>query len=487
MPKSLEEHYAFLQERGAEFDPYVHVAGPGSPLLDRQGRRPRRDAERELRRLRDYWETVPRPHRDEVESMAALCPAMSEDCRIAVFIPSRYEAQSIGETVRLLTEQTDSGFAPLRPEAYEILILNNVFEGEEFDSTASLVRDHCVRHGLTNVHVIDIRFPKGAPCPLTLACRYLVDLIVFRALSRRRYRWPLYMAAEDADLVWTDPRQLWTQLETLDRRPELDAVRGGTDRCPWIYTSNDLVTVMRRSWNITESYFRLPQLRAEFNPDFDFRWNRVATNGWNTAFTAEAYAMIRGYTPDRWLGNDADIGEKVSIIRGTVTGNGVAAQTHTVELTRQRAEGSPRRWLLQANDGISPYDRAGNYRNFYSNETLQNLVEKDLPALLSGAQFTARISADNVHRFEAELTDRWRTIAEVRKNQEAARRQAVITFGLLGLGEQDWDLDGEQVRILNITGLREALDNVRAAWAGQGPRRRRPSHQAAAPVWFSYV
>lgn len=478
MPRSMEEHHAYLLATGAEFEPYT----------GRDGRPPRRDAERELARLRRYWESLPADHRDQVERLAAELPPMHENCRISVYIPARREEEFIGQTLALLLRQTDDRFRPLPEELYEIVIVNNVVEGESFDDTTEVVRRTCRELGRNNVHLTDIVYPAGTPCALTLSCRYAADLIVHRALRRPRHLAPLYIAAEDADLVWTDPRQVWTELTTLEARPELDAVRGYTDRCPWIYLSHDLVTVMRQSWILTELYFAQPRLRAPDNPDADFRWNRVTTNGWNTAFSAELYAMIRGYTPDRWMGNDADVGEKISLIRGTVTDDGVPVpRLDTVRMMRCRAEGSPRRWFLQAIDGVSPYARRNNYENFYSTRTFDRIHRGSMSELVTAAGATARIGPDNLHHFEAELSDRWATILEVRKSESAALDQMGWLMNWLGAGPDDWEPAGDRVRLHSYKRLAAALEARRRHTAGRGPWRDRPILGSAAPNWRSYT
>jgi hypothetical protein len=112
----------------------------------------------------------------------------------------------------------------------------------------------------------------------------------------------VYFALEDADTVWLDPRQLAIQTAALDAHPELDGVRGQQDRCPWIMCENDLLVTLRRSWNFTEAFLSRESLRPHRNSLYDFTWNRVVTSGWNTAISAEAFAVMGGYTPDRRLG-----------------------------------------------------------------------------------------------------------------------------------------------------------------------------------------
>lgn len=488
MPISLDEHLTGLHLASAEFEGYTLANGSAPVLTAATGEKPYRDAFRERRRIHGYLDSLDGAYRSNVGELAASIPPMSDLCRLSVFIPARFEQNYIVRTVDQLCRQVDSSFHGLPQYMYEVIIVNNRFSDEPADTTRDRVIE-CVRsRSIDNVHVVDVEFPVGTPCPLTLACRYAADLIICRAISRRHYSWPLYLAPEDADLVWTDRRQLHTQLLTLDTHPELDAVRGYTDRCPWMYSDHDLVTLTRRSWNLVENYLTFPHLSRRHNAHADFRRNRVTTNGWNTAFTAESYAMVRGYTPDRWLGNDVDIGEKLSIIRGQEGDSGVIVNTEVIRKVPTRAEGSPRRWFLQAANGIQPYDRTNDYENFFSRRTLQSISDGDGLSLVQEASDTARISTSNLWMFESELTDRWGALLTAASgHDEIAFYQAQAIFDLLGIAASDWEIVDERVRLRRFDGLQRSLELIRDCNAGNGPVREYPRYSAAPPIWRSYI
>src|SRR6202011_3728739 len=149
----------------------------------------------------------------------------------------------------------------------------------------------------------------------TMARKLLADIALLRGLRRSSQRASLYLASEDADIYWLDPAQLDVMVRALDAAPALDALRGQQDRCPWLIAQFATLFLMRRSWNFLETHLASASRRPERNPHYDFNCNRIVTSGWNTVFSAEAYARIRGYTPIRRFEEDMDIGEKLSVLR----------------------------------------------------------------------------------------------------------------------------------------------------------------------------
>ena len=87
------------------------------------------------------------------------------------------------------------------------------------------------------------------------------------------------------------------------------------------------------------------------NPQFNLSWNRIITGGWNTAYTAEAYAIIGGYNPYMTKGEDMIMGERFSMARG----DGNLPNTEVISTVSTRSNSSPRRYIFEVAAGKAAY------------------------------------------------------------------------------------------------------------------------------------
>ncbi len=364
---SFHQHAELMQAYGVTPDPRLGDGSPGAPFRAPDGSRPRRSLARERAAIARYRSLEPAGFDARARAIAASLPPMRPECRLSVLLPCRNEAQHVERMLDLLAGQRDGLGRPLDPAHYEILLLCNGVAGEPRDDTAALARDWARRYAGAGppTHVIDYTHPEGEP-PLTMARKLLADIALQRGAARTEQAGPLYLACEDCDILWLDPLQLWLMITRLDAEPGLDALRGQQDRCPWIMLDYLPLLIMRRSWNFLETYFARRSLRPDRNPRADFNWNRFVTSGWNTAFTAEVYAAIGGYTWHRPFEEDMDIGEKISVLRSFEAGGRRVAQVNTTGWIPTRSEGSPRRWLYRLSSGIEPYLDRDDYDNFFN-------------------------------------------------------------------------------------------------------------------------
>jgi hypothetical protein len=350
---TFEQHLAAMAGDGIDREPRLGDGSPADPWRDELGRAPDRHPVSELSAVENYLHRQPVEHRRLVAETAAALPPMGPDCRLVVLVPARTEAANIHRLLDRYRDQRDLSGAPLPAGLFEVMVLVNRYDDEADDGTAAAVeRENCDR---LTVLAAEYTHPAGERAPVTMARKLLTDVALWRAAQRPTYRAPLYLASEDADVWWLDPRQVALIIRTLDTDPGLDGVRGQVDHCPWIMANHPLLVLARRSWNFTESLLARRSLRPDRNPAYDFNWNRLNTNGWNTAFTAEVYAKIGGYTRHRRLDEDMDIGEKISCLRAYQRRGVPVPQTQTMGWLPTRSEGSPRRWLHWAVTGVEPY------------------------------------------------------------------------------------------------------------------------------------
>jgi hypothetical protein len=202
---------------------------------------------------------------------------------------------------------------------------------------------------------------------------------------------------------------------------------------------------------------------------YNFTWNRLVTSGWNTAFTAEVYAQIQGYTHDRRMGEDVDIGERISCIRGYLSHGTFLPQVGTTGRLPTRSEGSPRRWLLRVARHVEPYERTNAYANFFS-RSYEHLVRiRSTEELLEEAQAVAHISQKNIHFFEEVLTKDWRFTLDIRGNRVIALQQYYKVLECLGFRQRDIEIQGTEVRIHRFDALADHLAMYRIKNASNAP------------------
>jgi hypothetical protein len=331
---TLDQHFEVFENRGIRQLARLGEGTRSNPIVDPWGCWIERDCHREKSAIEGYLQSESSAHQALIQSMAEGMPAMHSACRMVVLLPCRNESQHIEDRLTLLAEQFRPDASLLARNQYEVIVLVNTCHDEPKDPTMDMVKRWVHPAGMT-LHALEFEHAPNELSPLTLARKILADLALLRALRRNSYEMPLYLCSEDADVVWNDPRQLFEMIKTLDEHPELDALRGYQDRCPWLLIQHPILMLMRRSWNFCESYAASRPLRPSRNPNYHFNWNRHVTSGWNTAFSAEVYANIGGYNRDRQFEEDLDIGEKISALRAyEVSGNWIP-QVNTIAPSTQ--------------------------------------------------------------------------------------------------------------------------------------------------------
>ena len=461
---SAEHHFQYMQAEGVMFAPRTGDGGAAHPWRDWDGSVPMRNPAREHRAFERYLQSQPAEYVATLERLCAPLAPMNAACRMVVLLPCRNEAQHVAGMLDLLAGQFALDGRPLARDSYEVLLLANTPAGEARDDTSDQARSW--RHPLGMVlHVIDYIHPDGEPCPLTMARKILADLALLRAIRRGRAARPLYLACEDADILWMDPHQLALMIASLDLDPGLDGVRGQQDRCPWIMVRHPLLLLMRRSWNFTEAHMARRSLRPERNPDYDFNWNRVVASGWNTAISAEIYAQIGGYTRERRFEEDMDIGEKISCLRAYPVPGGMLPQVNTIAGLAARSEGSPRRWFYRFASGVEPYLDHNDYANFFGRDHERQVKTRTLDDFERSLAPVTALAPRNIPVLRGMLQKDFDFLIAARKEPAKAAKDYARVLARLGFGAGDVSLDGGRIELHRLDGPEARI----AALAGRMP------------------
>jgi hypothetical protein len=450
------------------------ILGAGTvddPFRETDGRAPSRSAGRERRALQEYVATWDDAYRAAIADLAAGCRPLADDCRAVVLLPARNEKHTLAQTLRYLLDQRDPVTGtPLPAGRYEVQLLLNRFSHEAAD--ADLVALAALPNA-DRLSTVEYVHADDEHAPLTRARKVSADLAVYRALARPRYAAPLYFVSQDADMLWVDPREVAWYVDRFDREPGLDAIRGQQDRCPWILVKHPLVLLMRRSWNFCESLLTARSQHPDRNPHYDFNWNRTITSGWSTGFTAEVYALIRGYTPDRRFEEDMDIGERISCLRGIqVPGRGFVPQVQTTGRCPLRSEGSPRRWLYWAATSVQPYDDGRDYSNFFDLSIERDVKDLPLDELDAAVRpYTGLVTEPVTGAFQTDFDFLTATV----KDRALAMRWYARVLSGIGFAAGDVAIDDGRVQVRNLDRAEAAISSLAARLRGLRPPSQYPA------------
>ncbi|MFZ2975109.1 MAG: hypothetical protein WA055_00585 [Candidatus Moraniibacteriota bacterium] len=391
---SAGEILAEFQKRGIELDSYKTINENGSKkLVNKEGKEIQRNVDRENQRIKEYLSNQDSDYLEELEKLNTNLTPMHEDCRVCINIPARIEEKHIANLLEQFSKQTDSKGNPIDTSQFEINIIVNKKKSETADKTMEIIEKWKKTHSEVKVNAIDVSFDDNKGC-VGLARKYITDLSLLRSVSRKKQAGPLYIESEDADMFGVDKRMVYELINNFDNNPSTDVLRGIQDRQPETLQKNDLLFFSRRLWDFMEIFARNQKYRPENKKDADFVWNRVISGGWNTAYTAEAYAQIGGYTQTKVIGEDMEIGQKISVLRGIKNDktNEFTPNTQTAKTSGLRSSSSPRRFIDALDRGVPPYDDFEN----------QKLKQFSLDELLDRIKTYANADKNNLDRYQKE-------------------------------------------------------------------------------------
>jgi hypothetical protein len=333
-------------------DPWLRYR-TGQPSLGRDPAAERASASAYLSEQPAEWRAL-------VKEQAAVLPPLARGTRLVVFLPAENEAALIEPCLSAIARDlVSSGLH----RAAEIVVVRQHRTGSDLDDTAERVSRWARLHRQeVTVRLIEVEWPAGCRTFLALSRKLAVDVTVERAIAAE-LRHPLYFLTEDADVEWIESGRARWAVAAFDARPRLDALRG------WHLRSLELLEylplfVERLTWRACEYALSAPQLRPERNPQYGFAWNRVVTAGWNVAFTLESYVLAGGYTPTVELFEDMDLGQRISVMRGTHTAAGFVPGTDTIHWMPLEACSDGRRSLAALATGSDLYGPAPSLSGF---------------------------------------------------------------------------------------------------------------------------
>jgi len=423
----------------------------GSPVV--------RSVERERSALTDYLnrESIKDPvHMQTVERIVESMSPMGDKCRVAINVPAWMEGSNLTNWLEQFTAQVDKYGNPLDPELYELNVIVNRKTGTEADDSVEVIEAFVAKfkqiHGFSpkvNYYDIELDPPNNN---VGYSRKLITDAVLVRSLKRQDQASSLYIETEDADVVHADPRTVHNLIEKFDSNPQLDALRGKQDRDPSQLQNNDYLFMRMRAMQFFEVLARQKRFQEPNNPAWNYTWNRVVTGGWNTGYTAEAYADIDGYD-NVVLGEDMPIGQRISMIRG----DGVVPNLEVVGTVRTRSDSSPRRYIQEIING------RGAYAEFDNEEDNKEIREKSIDELMKVIKSHARISEENSADFASflDVILGWSETVTGGSEAETEAMTRRILF-MLGFKKDDYEIiSGTHINFKSWQNFKSSLDRYR--------------------------
>lgn len=447
--------YAFmagLKQIGIHLLQMSYIRDQYGKFVNEDGSEITRDPMRERKAISSYLFSQVLDYQTDLRRFAQYLPQMSSECRLAVQIPVYNEERNIYQTLKEWASQLSLEGGLLNPSLYEINLLTNGPLGYQRDNSVSEVDRFKRDFPNININILDIEFNLVSG-NVGIARKLTTDIILQRSVNRPNQKGTLYIESGDGDISKICKHTIIHRIQRFDSKAYLDGLSGQHDFSPSILAQNDYLFFSLRSHIIARKLLSSYALRPEKNEDFCF-YNQILTVGWNTAFTAEAYGLIGGYLPLE-LGEDFDIGRRISIMRGAVDNTGkFIPNTYTIERSPERMESSPRRFIHAIVKGSNAYTYFGDIENM--NE-VRALNPNEMVCVLPHY----RISHENLALFEKELTKQWQFFITTIKNSDIRLRIFHRMMFFLGFGRY-FSNDNEKIHSTMIK--TKELDQESSNW-----------------------
>lgn len=401
-------------------------------------------------------------HMAMVEAIAGAMAPMDSGCRVAVNVPAWMEGGNLKHLLEEYIGQVDKDNNPLPGELFEINILVNRKTGTPADNSVEVINgfinefeQRTGRRPKVNYFDAELDPPYNN---VGYARKLLTDAVLERSLRRADQSAPLYIESEDADLMNVDKRTVINIIDSMDANPHLDAVKGIQDRNPLYLKQNDYLFIRRRAWDFFEILTKDKKYRDPLNPKWDFTWNRNITGGWNTAYTAEAYALIGGYD-NVAVGEDMTVGEKITMARG----DGNVPNLEVVGRVGSRSDSSPRRFIYEIIKDTPAYD------DFANEEDNKAIREKSLADALETISDLAELNDSNAEAFHSYLARLVELSRTVTPTEAESRRFTGRLMFFLGFKKDDYEYADGNLVIKNWGNLKQALQQYRVRYPAPMP------------------
>ena len=436
---SPEDTARMFEQNGMELDTYTYDSKTKEYRYKSTGEKVERSVARENLRIEAYLAKQSPEYRARLQTLLVQTSAMEQDCRLSINIPARMEGKNLMRLLDQYLRQEDQDGKPVDPKLFEVNILVNRKESEQSDGSVEVVNEWKARHPEVRVNVVDVVFSNEEGC-VGLARKMLTDLSLMRSLARSSQAGPLYIETEDADVVSMDKRMVAKLVRDFDANPGVDNYRGTEDRQAEILQKNPLLFFGKRLGSIVEVLLRHKEIRSEKASENNFTWNRIISSGWNNAYTAEAYAQIGGYDPKAFVGEDMEIGKRISVLRGgwSQTDETFDWNPDTIQLSGLRASSSPRRFLQEMITNDAPYGAA--FEN-------QSLKQKSIDDLLAQVREFETIKPEHIGNYQSVVNGIVGFLRGINPEKEKWQYVATRAMANMGLRKSDYAMTDEGITI----------------------------------------
>lgn len=380
---------------------------------------------------------------------------MEPECRLSVIIPAKCEEKNIYDTLSSYAQQIDKNGNPLNPNMWEINIVVNIKEEEDHDGTY----DEVLRFKKDNPHIhvnaLEITLQKKW-AHVGFLRKLLSDISLTRSYQRKEQKGPHYIESDDADLIWVDPHLVNTIISTFDANPGLDSLTGYQEKNLRAMAEVEHVFLSRRFWDImtTQAFHYLRQGKVPLS-DRNFEWSRPFTYGVNTAHTAQVHALIGGYDWEAKVGEDLDMGKRISLLRGGIQNGLFVPELRSLGIMRTRTNSSPRRYLWGLYKGVGHVYSESNFAKDEPRKLSQDQMIQNIPIEYR------RINEDNKRFYEKELWFLYESLRKIVPTPELARKIASRTMILIGFKTGDFVITEDEIRIKNSRNFAKAMEDYR--------------------------
>lgn len=397
----------------------------------------------------NFWNTE---RLNRVKNIATAFGPMKNECKISVCIPAYRESGIISNTLEhYTTNQLSSFWDKLNPELFEInILINRPNKDTEQDfEMIKEIQDFISKNPEYQINIAEAVYDFEWRPVIWLIFKDIVDAVIMRNLSRNIL---------DKDMSRLIVRTAWADVEALNpfllsrtisifSDESVVAHRGETRLPPDLLQSFPLLHVMQ-----TLAVFLLRQ----------YHWPQT-TNG-PFSYTAEAYAMVWWFNPEKALWEEVDLAKR--IWKETLTLEWVLRFTR--DLVKDVIN-NPRR---QVHALLWWSSMAARYQGFWKTKnedavremssSWKTINEEVLPA-------SCFITPENLSR---EVSAYYRTYIRIAESTgtpiEEVDRLFIKAFRLANITEYSINKSHEirlnHIEIQNIDGLLRQLENQSFSW-----------------------
>jgi len=435
--------------------------------------------------FRNYFQVG--SYRYFLENLSKNLPPMSENCRIVVILPSRLEGKNILSVLEGYLNQIDNTNNHLNKDLFEIIILINRRENEPDDDTEEKIQGFCQQHPEIRIRTVKVIFPQNEAIANVGMCRKIIsDLAILRSKNHTK---PLYFITEDADTIFVDPKIVFRTIENFDNKYPLDALKGQERRDPNIL--KEIPFLLFKLQLDAALPMLLKQGRKDLERDLEFidneifRWRRIITGGWTTAFTSEVLMKIGGYLPVK-LGEDLSIGELISLLRGKEIeinkfGKIIQPNNSTINFSPIKSIGSARRYMAELLQRIETAYSS----QFGAEKEIKTLRELNIDEALKEIKEKRlnEINETTLEMIENDLSGKRLFLIKILGKEKGERLFERLMTIVLGFNKKDYKIENNQVKILNSDKLKAIFYTFRLRlWLGQKLKNDRKTEVFGLPI-----